>query len=220
MTYVAQDGNPRERAIAGMAVAMLQGAAAIALIKGLAVTFMPPPESPPLQGEQIYLPPPPPPAEDQPRVQDRERWHDSSERSEAIDRNQGTSSDASAGTPDDGAAAGGQQESTLNDAPEPSMFAPRSPQPRGRPGDWVTANDYPARDLRVGNQGITGFRLSIDAGGRVIACAITRSSGFASLDAAACDKLSRRARFDPASDETGARVTGTYASAVRWTIPD
>ena len=40
------------------------------------------------------------------------------------------------------------------------------------------------------------------------------------LDAATCDKLARRAKFDPASDETGAAVPGTYTGAVRWQIPE
>jgi protein TonB len=53
----------------------------------------------------------------------------------------------------------------------------------------------------------------------VQACEVIRSSGSASLDKAACDNVSRRARFDAATDESGAKVVGTYASSVKWQIP-
>lgn len=96
----------------------------------------------------------------------------------------------------------------------------KAPQPRGRPGDWVTPNDYPSQDLREGNQGVVRFRLDIGANGRVMTCTVTASSGFPRLDAAACSKLASRARFDPAIDESGAKTAGSYSSSVRWTIPD
>jgi periplasmic protein TonB len=99
-------------------------------------------------------------------------------------------------------------------------FTPKGAVPRGNAGLWVTPDDYPADDLRRGNQGITRFRLTVDADGRVRDCAVTGTSGFASLDRAACGKLASRARFTPATDESGAKVAGTYASAVRWEIPD
>ena len=95
-----------------------------------------------------------------------------------------------------------------------------SAHPKGRPGDWVTPNDYPSQDLREGNQGTVGFRLDISAQGRVTGCSITRSSGFSRIDAATCAKLSSRARFEPAVDETGTNVPGSFASTVRWTIPN
>lgn len=99
-------------------------------------------------------------------------------------------------------------------------FAPKLARPRGNPGAWVSPNDYPTRDLNEGNEGITRFRLSVTAQGKVTDCTVTQSSGFPSLDTATCDKLTRRAKFDPASDETGAQVSGTYSGAVRWQIPE
>lgn len=99
-------------------------------------------------------------------------------------------------------------------------FAPKGAVPRGNAGLWVTPNDYPADDLRRGNQGITRFRLTVDAQGKVQDCTVTGSSGFASLDRVACARLAARAKFTPATDEAGAKVIGTYASAVRWQIPD
>ena len=113
-----------------------------------------------------------------------------------------------------------QPQPSFTPAPDPTpSFAPRSARPRGRPGEWVTTNDYPARDLREGNQGVTRFSLLIGAAGRVASCVVTQSSGFAGLDEATCRNFARRARFEPATDETGARVQGTFTSAVRWEIP-
>jgi hypothetical protein len=52
-----------------------------------------------------------------------------------------------------------QPQPSFTPAPDPlPSFAPRAANPRGRPGEWVTTNDYPARDLREGNQGITRSR--------------------------------------------------------------
>lgn len=100
------------------------------------------------------------------------------------------------------------------------VFTPRAARPIGNPANWVSTNDYPAPDLRAGNQGSTGFELTVGTDGRVAACQVTRPSGFPGLDKATCDALSRRARFTPASDASGAKVTGRYASTIRWVIPD
>lgn len=104
-------------------------------------------------------------------------------------------------------------------SPLPS-FAAKSAKPSGIPGLWVTPNDYPASELRMEHEGVTGFRVTVAANGRVSACEITTSSGWPALDRAACLKITARARFDPASDASGAIVTGTYSNSVRWEIPD
>ncbi|MBK6801605.1 energy transducer TonB [Novosphingobium sp.] len=105
--------------------------------------------------------------------------------------------------------------------PTPSpAFTARGAKPRGNPGLWVTPNDYPAQDLREEHTGVTRVRLAIDREGRVAGCEVTASSGWPRLDATACDKLASRARFEPATDDTGARVPGSFATGVRWEIPD
>lgn len=102
--------------------------------------------------------------------------------------------------------------------PPPSQASPAAP--RGNPGGWVTTNDYPSASLRAGEQGTTGFRLSVGADGRVADCTITSSSGHARLDAETCRQLQRRARFNPAQNDAGNATSGTYSSSVRWEIPD
>ena len=104
-------------------------------------------------------------------------------------------------------------------APPPPRFTPKQAQPKGRPGDWVTTNDYPSRALREEREGTTGFRLSVGPDGRVTNCEITSSSGSPDLDAATCDNLRRRARFTPAMDGEGQPTSGSYSSRTRWVIP-
>ncbi len=103
-------------------------------------------------------------------------------------------------------------------SPAPS-FTPRMARPRGKTGGWMTTNDYPTSDLRAEHEGSAKYRLTIDSAGKVSSCTIIASSGFAGLDAATCSTLSRRAQFDPATDDTGARTGGSYTGTVTWRLP-
>jgi periplasmic protein TonB len=103
-------------------------------------------------------------------------------------------------------------------APGP-RFEPLGASPRGNPGNWVTPNDYPTRDIRQGNEGTALFRLAIDANGQITGCEITRSSGHPGLDAATCNRISHRGRFEPARDASGERVVGKYNGSIKWVIP-
>ena len=106
---------------------------------------------------------------------------------------------------------------TADPAPK---FDAKAPRPRGRQGEWVTPNDYPAQDLREGNQGLVRVRLAVSVGGVTTGCTVTTSSGFPRLDAAACNKLVSRSHFDPATDNSGDKTGGVFNTAVRWTIPN
>lgn len=99
-------------------------------------------------------------------------------------------------------------------------FAPKGAAPRGNPGLWVTTNDYPTDAIRREEQGTTTFRLTVGPDGQVRDCTVTKSSGSASLDAAACAKMSQRARFKPATDGNGDAVAGTWTNSVQWVLPD
>lgn len=105
------------------------------------------------------------------------------------------------------------------DPPKTLGFTPKLAAPRNDPGRWALTDDYPARDLREGNEGTSVFRVVIGTDGRVDACEIVRSSGHAGLDAATCKAVSARARFAPATDANGDKVVGTYSNSVRWQIP-
>lgn len=106
----------------------------------------------------------------------------------------------------------------IQPTPDP-VFPPKLAKPIGKPGLWVTTNDYPASALRMGHEGVTRFQLIIGTDGKVQSCEITVSSGHAALDDAACAILRKRARFVAATGPDGGAVPGTYASAVRWTLP-
>jgi protein TonB len=106
---------------------------------------------------------------------------------------------------------------------QPSLSASLAPvevRPLGRPGLWVTNNDYPTGALRRGEQGVTGFSLTIGPDGRVRDCVVTRTSGSDELDRATCAKVSTRGRFAPAMDGDGHAVAGHYANTIRWEIPN
>jgi len=106
--------------------------------------------------------------------------------------------------------------------PEPRPLAlspPRLARPVNDPARWLTDNDYPTADIRAGHEGVARVRLSVGSDGRVSGCEIAVSTGFAGLDAATCTNVSRRARFAPARDESGAAVSGTYTGTIRWVIP-
>lgn len=104
--------------------------------------------------------------------------------------------------------------------PSPSAsFAMRAAAPQGSPGSWVSDRDYPSAAIREEREGLTRFRLSIGADGRVTGCEITGSSGSADLDATTCAKVSSRARFVPALGGDGMPTTGSYAGSVRWILP-
>jgi protein TonB len=98
-------------------------------------------------------------------------------------------------------------------------FRPKPATPKNDPTKWVTTDDYPARDLREGNEGTSVFRVTVGANGRVSACQIVTSSRHPGLDAATCKAVSARARFNPATDDHGDAVVGAYSNSVRWQIP-
>ena len=104
--------------------------------------------------------------------------------------------------------------------PSPSAsVAPKAARPSNDSTRWITTDDYPAGPLRRGVEGTAGYRLSVASSGRVSACEIIASSGDVQLDAATCRFITRRARFEPAMDGSGAPVVGTYSGTVRWQIP-
>lgn len=103
--------------------------------------------------------------------------------------------------------------------PPPPPRAVSKAQPRGRPGEWVTSDDYPSRALREERSGTTGFRLEIGPDGRVTSCTVTSSSGSSDLDAQACALLPRRAKFKPAVGSDGQPMSDTYSSRITWVIP-
>lgn len=226
MAYV--DTHTSNHRIATLtSVALIHVAAGFALVNGLAASFMP-------QAREILRtfdidppkPKPVPTPTEQPAAQDPRP---------APDRPAPTPADPFAFTatgpaptfptgPVGEVGGGGVGEAlfpTPTPAPAPAPgVAPRAARPKGNPGLWVSTSDYPTAGLRGELEGLVKVRLTIGTDGKPSDCTVTASSGHDVLDEATCAKLLRRARFDPASDQTGAKVTGTWNTAVRWDIPD
>lgn len=92
--------------------------------------------------------------------------------------------------------------------------------PANDPSSWVNLADYPLEAIANREEGRTAVALAVNSKGLVTQCVVTVSSGSPLLDATTCDKLSERARFEPARNARGQLATAVYASAVRWRLPD
>lgn len=109
---------------------------------------------------------------------------------------------------------------SIVEPPAPPLPDPIAASPRNAPGGWITDSDYRSRWIREGREGMARFRLEISASGRVSNCEIVGSTGHTVLDLATCRLITRRARFEPARDSSGAKVPGTFSSSVNWQIPE
>ena len=223
MAYIDQHQDPRRRAVAIAGVAAVHAAIGAGLLIGLTVRgYIPTPE--------IYDPPtfttppkptPPPPRPDQPKPTDRivtaplpplDLYPD-----DPID--DAVVTDAvvtdTAGDVD--------TNQLVLPTPKPTVapaFTPKAARPSNRPADWVSTDDYPRQPLMNEIEGVAGYRLVVGTSGKVSSCEITASSGNRALDQATCKFITSRARFEPATDQNGARVLGSYTGTVRWMIPD
>ena len=219
MAYVsANSGNTK--AITLGAVALLHVAAGYALVNGLAGPILEIFVPPRLAGYQLPITPPPPPEPAKGDVKPIDSHITTTTTGPVV--NTGPLVTFPTGPIELPSGTGGLDTVEFPQplpSPLPS-FAARSARPSGRPGLWVTPNDYPASELRMEHEGVTGFQVTVGANGRVTTCEVTASSGWPVLDRAACQKITARAKFEPASDTSGAVVPGTYRSSVRWEIPD
>lgn len=105
-------------------------------------------------------------------------------------------------------------------APPKPAFQPKSPAPANDISGWATTNDYPSISLKREEQGVSRFRVVVGTNGKVKSCEITGSSGSPQLDNATCRLVTRRAKFEPATNDAGERIVGTYSNAVRWQLPN
>lgn len=102
----------------------------------------------------------------------------------------------------------------------PAAAAGRASPPKILNGtEILTEDDYPKAALRKEEQGTVVIALDVDATGTPRGCAVTRSSGSASLDQGTCQLFKERARFSPARDRRGRAVAGTWhGKPVTWRI--
>lgn len=87
------------------------------------------------------------------------------------------------------------------------------------PQSFVTLDDYPPEALAHHWEGTTKIIVTVNTDGRASDCRVTASSGHEVLDKAACPMFKRRARFSPATDETGKVVPSQFSTEIDWKIP-
>ncbi|HEY7805848.1 MAG TPA: TonB family protein [Croceibacterium sp.] len=217
MSYLDRTTDPRRRGIAIAGAAAIQALLAYAIVTGLAVQFFPRAFVGPTRGIEIPLPPPPPPT---PTPQPKQTATPKGPTAPPMPFPIPPSPRPTVAPFQPGPTPVPIPAYTPPVQPTPSLaFKARAATPKNDPTTWVNEGDYPPRDENEGNEGTTVFRVTVNADGRVSGCAVVRSSGHPALDAAACRAVTSRARFAPATDDSGERVIGSYTNSVRWQIP-
>lgn len=224
MTYASHARRPNPAALVG--ALGIPAAVGALLVLGLAVTVVVAPEPPPLKGftvKPIPIPQPPPdPATPTNNTSTKAVSPTNVTRPDTIPFNFANTPVTSLPGVDElkGVEVGPVDFGIPGPTPSASPFDPVSAAPRNNPARWVLNSDYRASWLRQGLSGSARFTLTIDAAGKVAWCSITRSTGHGVLDAATCELVSKRARFDAARDGTGKPVSGSYTGSITWSIPD
>lgn len=85
---------------------------------------------------------------------------------------------------------------------------------------YVVMKSYPAASLRRGEEGNVTFRIQTARDGRIQACQVIKSSGYAALDKGTCDMLLAGATATPLTAENGWRTEGTRDGMVEWKLPE
>ncbi|MEO6153152.1 MAG: TonB family protein [Croceibacterium sp.] len=103
--------------------------------------------------------------------------------------------------------------------PPPAPSKARGATPQGQ-GSWAARiqENYPARAIRDETEGRVGVRVTIGANGRVTACSVTGGSGSSVLDQAACEGMTRYARYNPALDDAGNPTSGQASTTIVYQL--
>ena len=223
MAYIDQTQDPSRRTKAIIAVGVIHAGLAYMLVTGLGADIMDRLVPKPLIGTQIPLPPPPPDPEPSPEIDPVTTDPVAPLPPIPIPPPAGPTytefDETDLVVPE--VTRGTETGPFVQPDPRPSpSFTPRLARPRNGPSSWLSPDDYPRAPLVDGVEGVAAFRLIVGTNGRVSACELTRSTGNAQLDAVTCKLIERRARFEPATNETGAKVVGSYTGSVKWEIPE
>ncbi|HET9640484.1 MAG TPA: energy transducer TonB [Allosphingosinicella sp.] len=108
------------------------------------------------------------------------------------------------------------------------LVAAAAPALAGTPADvkarnaqsWdVLFSEYPPRALAAGQQGMVGYKVTLDREGYATECEVTRPSGHAVLDEETCRLILNRATFKGMRDSNGRRVATVSEGIVNWVLP-
>jgi hypothetical protein len=86
------------------------------------------------------------------------------------------------------------------------------PKPIGFP--WLKIDDYPEEAFFLTRMSVV--RLSVGADGRPVDCTTVQSSSSEKIDRYNCELMMKRARFEPATDASGAPVATQWVQALGW----
>lgn len=104
--------------------------------------------------------------------------------------------------------------------PAPGADAGAPVQPARLKSGSIGLDDYPAKALRLEEEGSVSVEFLAAANGRVEDVRVTSSSGSPTLDEATCRLIERRFRYEPARDASGQPVPQRVAQTVRWELQD
>jgi protein TonB len=94
-----------------------------------------------------------------------------------------------------------------------------SPHPPPEQGSGsVAATDYPLEAIQNNWEGEVRVDLTISANGRPVKCTVVRSSRHPVLDKRTCEIFMTRARFKPATDESGSPVESHFPGRIDWKL--
>ncbi len=79
---------------------------------------------------------------------------------------------------------------------------------------------YPASSLRRGEEGQVAFRMILNRDGRMNACQVTKSSGYAALDKATCDMILSGATGQIMRNADNRRISYQRDGVIDWTLPE
>ncbi len=86
--------------------------------------------------------------------------------------------------------------------------------------NWLTDQDYPADARKRGEEGAILFVTLNSPEGRIVRCDIIQSQLSSELNDRTCTLITARAKFRPATDETGAPAYSEWQTRIEWTLPD
>ena len=78
---------------------------------------------------------------------------------------------------------------------------------------------YPPGALAKGEEGQVGFQVDLSDEGRIEQCAITKSSGYATLDRETCDFIVQYMRLGAVRDSEGNKQRATTTGLINWKLP-
>jgi TonB family protein len=105
----------------------------------------------------------------------------------------------------------------LSIVPEVQTLEANSPAVESLHTCAPTLADYPLESRRMGEEGTTSTRFTVDKKGKVTAFAVTKSSGFLRLDFVAFAKLAT-CKFKPGTAPDGTTIGGTLTMDYLWKL--